>query len=85
MVLLVGVVLIDLVYRQLYSTLPLHLRDSGAPVGLYAAVISIGSGLILLLELPVTQRLRDRPAAACRRRSAMPSSERVRRCSPSQS
>ena len=35
-VLLVGVVLVDLVYRQLYSTLPLHLRDSGQPVWLYA-------------------------------------------------
>jgi predicted MFS family arabinose efflux permease len=56
-VLLGGVVLVDLVYRQLYSTLPLHLRDSGAPVGLYAAVIAVGSGLILLLEIPVTQRL----------------------------
>ncbi len=61
-VLLIGVVLIDLVYRQLYSTLPLHLRDSGAPVGLYAAVISVGSGLILLLEIPVTQALRGRSA-----------------------
>jgi MFS family permease len=59
-VLLVGVVLVDLVYRQLYTTLPLHLRDSGAPVGLYAAVIALGSGLILLLEIPVTQRLRGR-------------------------
>jgi predicted MFS family arabinose efflux permease len=62
LVLLVGVVLVDLVYRQLYSTLPLHLRDSGAPVGLYAAVIAVGSGLILLLEIPVTQRLRGRSA-----------------------
>ena len=61
-VLLVGVVLVDLVYRQLYTTLPLHLRDSGAPVGLYAAAVALGSGLILLLELPVTQRLRDRGA-----------------------
>lgn len=57
-VLLVGVVLVDVVYRQLYTTLPLHLRDAGAPVGLYAAVIAVGSGLILLLEIPVTQRLR---------------------------
>ena len=62
LVMLVGVVLVDLVYRQLYSTLPLHLRDAGAPVGLYAAAIALGSGLILLLEIPVTQRLRGRGA-----------------------
>lgn len=61
-VLLVGVVLVDLVYRQLYSTLPLHLRDSGAPVGLYATVIAVGSGLILLLEIPATQWLSGRSA-----------------------
>ena len=61
-VLLVGVVLVDLVYRQLYSTLPLHLRDEGQPVGLYAAVIAIGSGLILVLEIPVTQWLRGHRA-----------------------
>ena len=62
LVLLVGVVLVDVVYRQLYSTLPLHLRDSGAPVGLYAAVVAVGSALILVLEIPVAQRLRGRGA-----------------------
>lgn len=61
-VLLVGVVLVDLVYRQLYSTLPLHLRDEGQPVWLYATVIAVGSGLILLLEIPVTQWLQGRGA-----------------------
>ncbi len=62
MVLLVGVVLVDLVYRQLYSTLPLHLRDAGQPVWLYAAVIAVGSALILALEIPVTQWLHGRGA-----------------------
>ena len=61
-VLLVGVVLVDLVYRQLYSTLPLHLRDSGQPVWLYATVIAVGSALILVLEIPVTQWLQGRHA-----------------------
>ena len=61
-VLLVGVVLVDLVYRQLYSTLPLHLRDSGQPVWLYATVIAVGSALILVLEIPVTQWLQGREA-----------------------
>ena len=61
-VLLVGVVLVDMVYRQLYSTLPLHLRDSGEPVWLYATVVALGSGLILVLEIPVTQWLQGRGA-----------------------
>lgn len=61
-VLLVGVVLVDLVYRQLYSTLPLHLRDQGQPVWLYATVIAAGSALILVLEIPVTQWLSGRGA-----------------------
>ncbi|MSZ77774.1 MAG: MFS transporter [Actinobacteria bacterium] len=57
--LLPAVVVVDIVYRQLYTTLPLHLRDEGQPVALYTAVIAIGSGLILLLELPVALRLRE--------------------------
>ena len=61
-VLLVGVVLVDLVYRQLYSTLPLHLRDAGQPVWLYATVIAVGSAVILALEIPVTQWLQGRGA-----------------------
>jgi MFS family permease len=61
-VLLIGVVLVDIVYRQLYSTLPLHLRDEGQPVWLYATVIAVGSGLILVLEIPVTQWLQGRGA-----------------------
>ncbi|HEY3529429.1 MAG TPA: MFS transporter [Nocardioides sp.] len=57
-VLLPAIVLADLVYRQLYTTVPLHLRDACEPVALYTAMIAIGSGLILLLEIPVAQRLR---------------------------
>jgi MFS family permease len=56
--LLGAVVVVDLVYRQLYSTVPLHLRDAGMPLGLYAAIIAIGSGLILLLEVPTAMWLR---------------------------
>ena len=56
--LLPAVVLVDLVYRQLYTTVPLHLRDEGMGLGLYAAMTSVGSGLILLLEVPVAVRLR---------------------------
>jgi MFS family permease len=62
LLLLPGVVLVDLVYRQLYATLPLHLRDHGQPLGLYTALVAIGSGLILAFEIPVALWLRDRPA-----------------------
>ena len=58
MALLPAIVLVDLVYRQLYTTLPLRLRDAGQPVVLYTALIGLGSALILLLEIPVAQRLR---------------------------
>jgi MFS family permease len=56
--LLPAVVVVDVVYRQLYTTVPLHLRDEGLPLGVYAALNAIGSGLILLLEVPVALRLR---------------------------
>lgn len=62
MVLLVAVVLVDLVYRQLYSTLPVYLRDHGQPLGLYTMLIAVGSGLILLLEVPVAVVLRRHAA-----------------------
>ena len=62
MTLLPAVVVVDVVYRQLYTTLPLHLRDGGQPVALYTALIALGSGLILLLELPVALRLQRHAA-----------------------
>ena len=62
LVLLPAVVLVDIVYRQLYSTLPLHLRDAGQPLGLYTFLIALGSGLILMLEIPVALWLGRRPA-----------------------
>lgn len=62
LVLLPAIVAVDIVYRQLYSTLPLFLRDHGQPVGLYALLIALGSGIILILEIPVTVALRQRPS-----------------------
>jgi len=56
--LLPAVVLVDIVYRQLYTTVPLHLRDAGESVALYTALIALGSGLILVFEIPVALRLR---------------------------
>jgi MFS family permease len=60
--LLPAIVVVDIVYRQLYSTLPLYLRDHGQPIGLYGGLIALGSGLILVLEVPVAVWLRRRPA-----------------------
>jgi MFS family permease len=62
MTLLPAVVVVDVVYRQLYTTLPIHLRDAGQPVALYTALVAIGSGLILALEIPVALRLRRLPS-----------------------
>ena len=62
MLLLPGIVIVDVVYRQLYSTLPVYLRDHGQPVALYAGLIALGSALILALEVPVAVGLRRLPA-----------------------
>lgn len=63
-VLLPAIVLVDIVYRQLYTTLPVFLRDQGQPLGLYAGLVAIGSLLILVLEVPVAVRLRRRAAGS---------------------
>ncbi|MBV1851302.1 MFS transporter [Catellatospora tritici] len=60
--LLPAIVVVDIVYRQLYSTLPVYLRDHGHRLTLYATLIAVGSGLILLLEIPVTMLLRRQAA-----------------------
>lgn len=56
--LLPAILVVDVVYRQLYSTLPVYLRDNGHGVALYATLIAIGSGAILCLEIPVALALR---------------------------
>ncbi|MEV0460999.1 MFS transporter [Catellatospora methionotrophica] len=63
LMLLPAIVVVDVVYRQLYSTLPVYLRDNGQQLTVYATVLAVGSGLILLLEIPVTMLLRRLPAA----------------------
>ncbi|GAA1406030.1 MFS transporter [Catellatospora coxensis] len=64
LMLLPAIVVVDVVYRQLYSTLPVYLRDNGQQLTVYATVLAVGSGLILLLEIPVTMLLRRLPATA---------------------
>jgi MFS family permease len=63
LILLPAIVVVDVVYRQLYSTLPVFLRDHGHPVGLYATLNALGCALILCLELPTTIALRRFPAS----------------------
>jgi MFS family permease len=62
LILLPAIVVVDVVYRQLYSTLPVFLRDHGHPVSLYATLIALNSALILCLEVPTTVALRRLPA-----------------------
>ncbi|GAA2248445.1 MFS transporter [Kitasatospora cystarginea] len=60
LVLLPAIVVVDTVYRQQYSTLPVFLADHGIGTGVYGALLAINGGVILLLELVVTVALRDR-------------------------
>ncbi|MFB7667225.1 MFS transporter [Kitasatospora sp. NPDC056138] len=60
LVLLPAIVVVDTVYRQQYSTLPVFLADHGIGTGVYGLVLAVNGGAILLLELPATVALRDR-------------------------
>ncbi|WP_405435981.1 MFS transporter [Streptomyces anulatus] len=60
LVLLAAIVLVDLVYRQQYSTLPVFLADHGHSTQLYGWLLAINGGLILCLELPAAHALRRR-------------------------
>ncbi|GAA1598921.1 MFS transporter [Kribbella sancticallisti] len=59
LVLLAAIVVVDTVYRQLYATLPLLLRDAGSPAVAYGVLIGLSSVLIVLLEAPLAMRLRE--------------------------
>ncbi|WP_374194262.1 MFS transporter [Streptomyces sp. N35] len=61
LVLLGAILVVDLVYRQLYTTFPVHLAEHGMDARVYGWMIAINGGLILLLELPVALALKSRP------------------------
>jgi predicted MFS family arabinose efflux permease len=63
LVLLASIVVIDTVYRQLYSTLPLVLHDAGTPAVVYGVLIGLSSVVIVLLEAPLAIRLRNHHAS----------------------
>jgi predicted MFS family arabinose efflux permease len=57
LVLLASIVVVDTVYRQLYATVPLLLRDAGSPAVAYGVLIGLSSVVIVLLEAPLAVRL----------------------------
>jgi predicted MFS family arabinose efflux permease len=63
LVLLASIVVIDTVYRQLFSTLPLVLHDAGSPAVAYGVLIGLSSVVIVLLEAPLAIRLRNHHAS----------------------
>ncbi|MBO0514368.1 MFS transporter [Streptomyces beijiangensis] len=64
LLLLVTIFCADIVYRQLFSTVPVFLGDHGISTAVYGWVIAINGGLILCLELPATIALRKRAPLA---------------------
>ncbi|MGI5453822.1 MFS transporter [Streptomyces sp. CA-249302] len=60
LVLLPAIVVIDVVYRQQYSTFPVFLADHGMDARVYGALLSINGGVLLCLELPLALALRRR-------------------------
>ena len=69
LVLLGAILVIDLVYRQQYSTLPVFLADHGPAPGFYGALIAINGGVILL---PGDSPRRSRCADGAPLRSSAP-------------
>ncbi|MFD9306366.1 MFS transporter [Streptomyces sp. NPDC060048] len=64
LVLLGAILVVDVVYRQQYSTFPLFLADQGLDTGVYGLVIALNGAVILVLELPAAVALRARPPLA---------------------
>ncbi|MGW6823240.1 MFS transporter [Streptomyces sp. NPDC055005] len=64
LVLLAAVLVVDVVYRQQYSTLPIFLADHGFDIRAFGLVVALNGGVVLLLELPAAVVLRERPPLA---------------------
>lgn len=68
LVLLAAIVVIDVVYRQQYSTFPVFLADHGMDARLYGSLLAVNGGVLLCLELPTALALRSRsplPVVGC--------------------
>ncbi|MBW5483558.1 MFS transporter [Streptomyces bambusae] len=60
LVLLAAILVIDVVYRQQYSTFPAFLADHGMDTRAYGLLIAVNGGVILLLEIPAALALLGR-------------------------
>ncbi|WP_433167348.1 MFS transporter [Kribbella sp. CA-247076] len=61
-VLLATIVVVDTVYRQVFATMPLLLRDAGSPAVAYGVLIGLSSVVIVCCEAPLAVRLRGHRA-----------------------
>ncbi|GAA3127450.1 MFS family permease [Kribbella aluminosa] len=62
LVVLATIVVVDTVYRQIFATLPLLLRDAGTPAVAYGVLLGASSVVIVLFEAPLAVRLRGHRA-----------------------
>ncbi|WP_405738060.1 MFS transporter [Streptomyces sp. NBC_00028] len=60
LVLLPAIVVVDVVYRQQYSTFPVFLADHGMDARVYGTLLAVNGGILLCLEVPVAVVLRKR-------------------------
>ncbi|MGY4771501.1 MFS transporter [Kribbella sp. CWNU-51] len=58
LVLLATIVVVDTVYRQVFATMPLLLRDASSPAVAYGVLIGLSSVVIVCCEAPLAVRLR---------------------------
>ncbi|MEV6269664.1 MFS transporter [Kribbella sp. NPDC051936] len=59
---LVTIVVVDTVYRQIFATMPLLLRDAGTTTVAYGVLLGASSVVIVLCEAPLAVRLRGHRA-----------------------
>jgi predicted MFS family arabinose efflux permease len=63
LVLLATIVVVDTVYRQLFATMPLLLRNAGSPAVAYGVLIGLSSVVIVCCEAPLAVRLQRHRAS----------------------
>lgn len=59
---LATIIVVDTVYRQIFATMPLLLRDAGTPAVAYGVLLGASSVVIVLFEAPIAVRLQGHRA-----------------------